>query len=164
MDSEAEFSSSLPSSTTSTPTPSSTYDIFTRKKRQTWEEALGPATISEGIDRADLSSLPSVQSNGRRYLREDHLGKKFSKPRKSFIFDHGIGIVEVNNKFEITGHALWLCRLCDQVGRIYTCQSRSTSSAKDHLLQKHKLIEGQASQSSKESSSSRSVDVLDLQV
>ena len=164
MDLENEISSPIPSSGPPTPSPSSIYDIFTGKKRQTWEEVLGPATLSEDIDRVDLASLPSVQSNGRRYLREDHLGKKFSKARKSFIFDHGISIIEVNNNFETVGHALWLCHPCDQAGQIYTCQSRSTTGAKDYLWQKHKIIEGQAAPSLAESSSSRSVDVLDLQV
>jgi len=161
---DSNSAQSIPSSPDQIPeTITNNLDLFKQRKRhRSWEQQLGPASEPTDPEIVDVASLPTVRYGSKRYVREDKLCKKGAKGKKSFIFKHGIGIIEINSEFQAMGQPLWLCRICDQLGNPRTFRSRSTTNASDHLRLEHGIVDGNPAPEAP--SSTHAVHVLDLQV
>ena len=116
------------------------HPFFSTRRRQTWEEQLGSTSAVDNFDRINPENLPRIEHQGKRYIREHHLGSKSKKrSRSSWIFNHGIAIVEVSPDFNVKGLPFWLCRYCDRESRWYIAQINATSASIMHLARKHKV-------------------------
>jgi hypothetical protein len=55
------------------------HPLFSVQRRQTVEEALGPASAIDGFDRRDVTNLPFFKHSGITYVHEDHLARERAK-------------------------------------------------------------------------------------
>jgi hypothetical protein len=119
------------SSSASTPTPFSRFG-----------EPL--PTIGEQInDFAHLDTLLSVEDLPRitvkrkQYVQEERINKKQNSKRYSWIGQHGLYLVQMNEN--IKGETFWSCNSCDKARDSQLYKTGTSGNAERHLKNKHDI-------------------------
>ena len=133
-------------------TPSSSTTAFSRLGR--------PSSLSEQSTdlsflrpNADIDELPTVEIEGKRYIREDQTSRR--RKRKGWVKDYGTYLTLLPERKK----TFWLCTRCDEKHKVALYDAQSTNATQRHMQKQHQI----SGQDEEEEGSGRIRDVLQMQ-